>query len=243
MMIKVAVCDDEPTMLDYLCENISAEFKRQGIEICLNKYLSGELFLNAHKSDPFDVIFLDIVMQKMNGFDVAKEMRSTFQKTYIIFVTTESSLVYESFDFQPFYFIPKGSPKILAERLSHVVKRLAVHLSANKRIILKASYSDEYSVDPLNILSAESSTKYVLYRFADREPLKIRQKLDNAGAELNPYLFVRIHNRFIVNMKHIKKIDYPNLEVTMNDGRTLNISSSCKKELEKQYDIYLRNFE
>lgn len=55
MMIKVAVCDDEPTMLDYLCENISTEFKRQGMKICLNKYLSGKLFLNAHKSEPFDV--------------------------------------------------------------------------------------------------------------------------------------------------------------------------------------------
>lgn len=242
-MIKVAVCDDEPTMLDYLCENISAEFKRQGMKICLNKYLSGELFLNAHKSEPFDVVFLDIVMQNMNGFDVAKEMRGIFQKTYIIFVTTESSLVYESFDFQPFYFIPKGSPKILAERLSHVVKRLAVHLSANKKIILKAPYGDEYSVDPLTIISVESSTKYVSYCFTNRPPLKIRQKLDEAQAALNPYLFARIHNRYIVNMKHIKRIDYPNLEVTMNDERTFNISRSYKKELEKLYDIYLKNFE
>lgn len=243
MMIKVAVCDDEPTMLDYLCENISAEFKRQGMKICLNKYLSGELFLNAHKSEPFDVVFLDIVMQNMNGFDVAKEMRGIFQKTYIIFVTTESSLVYESFDFQPFYFIPKGSQKILAERLSHVVKRLAVHLSANKKIILKAPYGDEYSVDPLTIISVESSTKYVSYCFTNRPPLKIRQKLDEAQAALNPYLFARIHNRYIVNMKHIKRIDYPNLEVTMNDERTLNISRSYKKNLEKLYDIYLKNFE
>ncbi len=47
--------------------------------------------------------------------------------------------------------------------------------------------------------------------FAD---LGIRQKLDEAQTVLNSYLFVRIHNRFIVNMKHIKRIDYPNLEVT-----------------------------
>ena len=152
-------------------------------------------------------------------------------------------MVYESFDFQPFYFIPKGSPKILAERLSHVVKRLAIHLSANKKIILKAPYGDEYSIDPLSIISAESSTKYVSYCFTNRPPLRIKQKLDEAQTVLNSYLFVRIHNRFIVNMKHIKRIDYPNLEVTLNDERTLNISRSYKKELEKLYDIYLRNFE
>ena len=152
--------------------------------------------------------------------------------------------MYESFDFQPFYFIPKGSGKILAERLAHVVKRLAVHLSANKTIILKAPYNEEYSVNPLSIISVESSTKYVLlYRFTDKPPLKIRRKLNEAQSELNSYLFARIHNRFIVNMKHIRRIYYPNLEVTMNDGRTFNISRAYKKELEKLYDIYLRNFE
>lgn len=242
-MLKIAVCDDDPIMLDFVSKNAGTLLLKNGIEHIIARFLSGTEFLKAHKADPFDVVFLDIIMPEAGGFDVAKEMRGLFQKTYIIFVTTESSLVYESFDFQPFYFTPKGSPKILAERLSHVVKRLAVHLSANKKIILKAPYGDEYSVDPLKIISAESSTKYVLYRFADREPLKIRQKLDDAGAELNPYLFVRIHNRFIVNMKHIKRIDYPNLEVAMSDGRTLNISRSYKKELEKLYDIYLRNFE
>ena len=207
------------------------------------RFLSGTEFLKAHKADPFDVVFLDIIMPEAGGFDIAKEMRGLFQKTYIIFVTTESSLVYESFDFQPFYFIPKGSPKILAERLSHVVKRPAIHLSANKKIILKAPYGDEYSIDPLSIISAESSTKYVSYCFTNRPPLRIKQKLDEAQTVLNSYLFVRIHNRFIVNMKHIKRIDYPNLEVTLNDERTLNISRSYKKELEKLYDIYLRNFE
>ncbi len=242
-MLKIAVCDDDRIMLDFVSKNADILLSQNRIEHTLTRFLSGLELLKAHKADPFDVVFLDIIMPETGGFDIAKEMRGLFQKTYIIFVTTESSLVYESFDFQPFYFIPKGSPKILAERLSHVVKRLAIHLSANKRIILKAPYGDEYSIDPMSIISAESSTKYVTYSFTDKPPLKIRQKLDEAQTALGSYLFVRIHNRFIVNMKFIKRIDYPNLEVTMNDGRTLNISRSYKKELERLYDIYLRNFE
>ena len=242
-MLKIAVCDDDRVMLDFVSKNVDNLLVQNGIKHTIARFISGADFLKTHKADPFDVVFLDIIMPGEGGFDIAKEMRGLFQKTYIIFVTTESSLVYESFDFQPFYFVPKGSPEILAERLLRVVKRLAVHLSANKKIILKASYGDEYSVDPLSIISAESSTKYVSYCFTNRPPLKIRQKLDDAQAELNSYLFARIHNRFIVNMQHIKRIDYPNLEVTMDDDRILNISRSYKKELERMYDIYLRNFE
>ncbi len=242
-MIRAAICDDEPTTLNYLHNQISKEFALQGMEISLDKFSSGKVFLDAYKTDPFDVVFLDIAMPGMSGFDVAKEMRGLFRKTYIIFITTESSLVYESFDFQPFYFIPKSSPEILSERLAHVVKRLGIHISANKAIILKAAYGDEYKIDPMNIISVESSTKYVTYCFADRQPLKIRQKLDEAQSALNPYLFARIHNRYIVNMRLIKKIDYPNLEVTMTDERVFNISRAYKKELEWLYDRYLRNFE
>ena len=242
-MIRTAICEDEPTMLNYLHEHILNEFRKQGMDACINKFISGKEFLDAHIAQPFDVVFLDIVMPEINGFDIAKEIRDLFQKTYIIFVTTESSLVYESFDFQPFYFIPKGSPEIFTERLEHVVKRLGVHMSANKKIILKAPYGEEYSVNPMNIISLESSTKYVSYLFTDRPPLKIRQKLGEAQSALNPYLFARIHNRYIVNMRLIKRIDYPNLEVTMNDERVLNISRAYKNELERLYDIYLRNFE
>lgn len=242
-MLRIAICDDDKTMLEFISQKTEALFTESGIGHTMRRFLSGAEFLKAHKDDPFDVVFLDIAMPGMNGFDVAKEMRGLFRKTYIIFVTTESSLVYESFDFQPFYFIPKGSPEILSERLTHVVKRLGIHISANQPIILKAAYGDEYKIDPMNIISVESSTKYVTYCFADRQPLKIRQKLDEAQSALNPYLFARIHNRYIVNMRLIKKIDYPNLEVTMTDERVFNISRAYKKELEKLYDRYLRNFE
>ncbi len=242
-MIRIAICDDDKTMLEFISKNTDVLFTESGIEHTMRNFLSGAEFLKEHKDDPFDVVFLDIAMPEMNGFDVAKEMRGLFRKTYIIFVTTESSLVYESFDFQPFYFIPKGSLEILSERLAHVVKRLGIHISANKMIILKAAYGDEYKIDPMNIISVESSTKYVTYCFTNRPPLKIRQKLDEAQSALNPYLFARIHNRYIVNMQLIKKIDYPNLEVTMTDERVFNISRAYKKELEKLYDRYLRNFE
>ena len=178
-MLKIAVCDDDRIMLDFVSKNVDNLLAQNGIKHTIARFLSGADFLKTHKVDPFDVVFLDIIMPGEGGFDIAKEMRGLFQKTYIIFVTTESSLVYESFDFQPFYFVPKGSPEILAERLLRVVKRLTVHLSA-KKIILKASYGDEYSVDPLSIISAESSTKYVSYCFTNRPPMKIRQKLDDA---------------------------------------------------------------
>ena len=138
-MIRAAICDDEPAMLDYLCEHIAEEFKRQGEDIQIAKFTSGNDFLNAQKAEPFDVVFLDIRMPDMDGFEVATELRKLTEKTYIIFITTENALVYDSFCFQPFDFIPKtlmtepntdDLSEFLVERIRNVTSRLLNHILA-----------------------------------------------------------------------------------------------------------------
>jgi DNA-binding LytR/AlgR family response regulator len=82
----------------------------------------------------------------------------------------------------------------------------------------------------------------VEYYFTDRDMLRIRRKLDDATAELSSYIFSRIHNRITVNMSAIKRVDYPNLEITLNDDTVLNISRSFKAQFEKAYALYLKNY-
>ena len=111
-MVYTAICDDNDAMLNFLNTKICEIFTENGICFELQSFLSGQDFLQKHESNPFDVVFMDIVMPEIDGFEVAKQIRRISFNTYIIFITTESSLVYDSFDFQPFYFIPKGKPKV-----------------------------------------------------------------------------------------------------------------------------------
>ena len=95
--MQIAVCDDEKVYLDCLSRKIKACFKEFEIEISLDKYLNAVSFLEQHEQNPYDVVFLD----------VANRIRNLSEKTIIIFITTENHLVYESFDYRPFNFIPK----------------------------------------------------------------------------------------------------------------------------------------
>ncbi len=74
-MIRGAICDDEPTVLDYLYAQISTEFKRQDVNVHIDTFTMGKDFLNAYKAEPFDVFFLDIRMADIDGFDVSAELR------------------------------------------------------------------------------------------------------------------------------------------------------------------------
>ena len=106
--MRIAVCDDNTVLLPKLKEIIYDSFSVYTDEFEILIYSSGTLLLNAHKQEPFQIIFLDIDMPKISGFDVAKTLRDDFSNCFIIFITSHSELVYESMDFQPFHFIRKN---------------------------------------------------------------------------------------------------------------------------------------
>lgn len=72
-----------------MSKKIEVCFKEFQIEISLDKYLNAVSFLEQHEQNPYDVVFLDILMPEMNGLDVANRIRNLSEKTIIIFITTE----------------------------------------------------------------------------------------------------------------------------------------------------------
>lgn len=241
-VIKVAICDDNKQMLEFLEKEIDTLICDQEMEHSISTFSMGKAFLEQHKISHFDVVFLDIRMPEMDGFEVAAKMRDVFDKTYIIFVTNEDSLVYDSFDFQPFYFIPKSSPEMTRERLKHVVDKLTTHISAFKKIVIPMPYGLKRSIDPADILFIKSNGNNVEYRLKDGEKIKIRRKLDEIMEELSPLLFLRPHKSYAVNMGFIDTINFPRLQIFLEDGTVVDISRARRKEVEDLYSEYLSNF-
>lgn len=241
-MLTVAICDDNRQMLEFLEKEIDKLMCGKETEHGIYTFSSGKEFLEQHKISHFDVVFLDIKMPDMDGFEVAAKMREVFDKTYIIFVTGEDSLVYDSFDFQPFYFIPKSSSEITRERLRHVVDKLTGHISAFKKIVIPMPYGQKRSVDPADILFIRSSGNNVEYHLKGGEKIRIRRKLDEVMGELSPLLFLRPHKSYAVNMGFIDRINFPRLEMFLGDGTVVGISKARRKEAEELYSEYLSNF-
>lgn len=250
-MIRGAICDDEPAVLDYLYAHILNEFKRQGADIYIDKFTMGKDFLNAHKTEPFDVVFLDIRMPDIDGFDVATELRKLSEKVYIIFITTENTLVYDSFSFQPFDFIPKTPPSelsaddsssFLLRRISNVIARLLSLLSTAKTVCLPLPYNQKITVNISDIQMIQSVRNYAEYVIAEREPVRIRAKLDDIESGLDRRLFARPHKSYIINMDHIKDIDSSNMIVKLKSGVIIPISKAYKHDFEAAYINFLSDF-
>lgn len=241
-MVRVAVCDDNKVFLEMLVRMVKEKLEEYNVANRITDYMSGTVFLEHHKKEPFDIVFLDIIMPDMDGFEVAKEIRKISEKTYIIFVTTERSLVYDVFDFEAFDFVPKDSFELLEGKLNRVINRLSEHLSAYMKICLDISLGEKKVIEPCEIVWVQSKENYVDYVLITGEKLHIRGTIDSVLKILSPRLFVRIHNRNIVNMMHIIRIDYPNNEVIMRDSQRISISRKYKNELDMMYIKFNKDF-
>lgn len=241
-MVRVAVCDDNKVFLEMLVRMVKEKLEEYNVANRITDYMSGTVFLEHHKKEPFDIVFLDIIMPDMDGFEVAKEIRKISAKTYIIFVTTERSLVYDVFDFEAFDFVPKDSFELLEGKLNRVINRLSEHLSAYMKICLDISLGEKKVIAPCEIVWVQSKGNYVDYVLITGEKLHIRGTIDSVLKILSPRLFVRIHNRNIVNMMHIIRIDYPNNEVIMRDSQRISISRKYKNELDMMYIKFNKDF-
>lgn len=88
----------------------------------------------------------------------------------------------------------------------------------------------------------KSNLNNVEYYFLDGTNYTVRDKLSSVMSGLNTNIFVRTHNRYIVNMAHIDFVDYPNMELRLISGETIAISRGYKKEFDDLYLRFRRNF-
>ncbi|MES2396860.1 MAG: response regulator transcription factor [Bacteroidota bacterium] len=82
--LKILLAEDDLNLGVLLVDYLEAE----GFDVKLCK--DGELALKAFQINPFDLCLLDVMMPKMDGFSLAKEIRIKDEKTPIIFITAKS---------------------------------------------------------------------------------------------------------------------------------------------------------
>lgn len=240
--MRIAVCDDNDTALKVLSKSIKNAFAKFTDEFNMMNFSDGTLLLDEHKKEPFDVVFLDIDMPVISGFDIAKSLRDDFSICYIVFVTSHSELVYESMNFQPFNFIRKKCSVPIDKSVSDIVSKLMQHMKQNGKIILEDYNYRKHSVLIRNIIYIESDGHYVIfYALSDGFPIRIRGSITEHEEIYSKYDFVRVHKKYLVNLRYLSQLNYNSNEIILGImDKNLPLSKRMKKEVKEKYNVYLR---
>lgn len=235
-MLKIALCDDDENMLSVLAEKIGSIYKQDSTAFEICTFSSGEIFLNSHKEHPFDVVFLDIDMPKIGGFDIAEQV-NYIGETLIVFVTSHDELVYSSIKFRPFRFIRKT---YLETELNEVL--VAVYTEFQKRNaarkFLFQTKSGEAYVDLNCVEYIEIFGHWLLIHIKDNESLECYGSLSDMEHELNDFDFVRTHKSYLVNCKYIYSIEKN--QIVLDDKTVIPVSRYKVESVKQNFRNYLR---
>lgn len=231
----IALCDDSFSFTQQLEAEIQSHYSHLNIHINVHTFTDGIVLLDAISQHAFDIVFLDIDMPTINGFDLAKELSTHSPSPLIIFCTMHHDLVYDSFAYQPFWFLCKHN---YHQHLSPVLQK-----AYEKRPQATPTYTFKcggdlhtVQVDTIQYIDVHN---HKLNLYIDQETtLQTRETLSNIELSFTSYGFFRINHGCMVNLRSIKHII--SSDVILKDGTTLPISRSKLVPLKKSYLQWLR---
>lgn len=256
--IRTLIVDDEPLARRNLRVLLEKDPQIEIIEECRN----GREAVKAINTLSPDLIFLDIQMPEMDGFDVLAHVGPEHIQA-IIFVTAFDQYALKAFDVHALDYLLKPFDD---ERFSHALRRAKAQIEAHeinrlsKRLLaLLEERESELKGDQktyLTRLMIKDSGRVRLLKVDDVDYVEadgnyaklhvgrathlLREKMNDLEGRLDPARFVRIHRSIIVNLDRIKEM-HPHFNgdyiVVLEDGRQLRMSRTRREHLEARLKL------
>lgn len=244
-MTKGLIIDDEK----HCADNLEWQLKQYCPEVEIVAVCnSGEKGLHQIQRNQPQLIFLDVEMPTMNGFEMLEGLKEI--DFDIIFTTAFNQYAIRAIKFGALDYLIKpidkdelrdavnkhlqnrhrDSFKQLTALLSHI--RKSNDLSFQK-IALPTMHS--YELVPLNnIMVCESNNNYTNVRLNNGQNILISKTLKQIGDLLDMPPFFRVHNSFLVNLQYaIRYVKGEGGYLVLNDDMTIPVARSKKEELLK----------
>lgn len=223
------IVEDEPHAMLLLKDHLQKLPQMELLYSCYDANTALD-FLSKQK---VEVILLDINMPGMNGLEMASRLS---HKQKIIFTTAYAGYAIESFDYHVIDYLLKP---IVFDRFEKAIQKLQTFsLSENKNadedFLFIKSGKQLHRIAYASIFYFKARKEYIAIQTAN-EKILVYKRMKEMEAIL-PSHFVRIHNSYIVNTRHILKSD--GKQVTVN-GASLPLSNSYRYSFQEKISEYI----
>lgn len=231
--MKIAICDDELKHINSL-ENALIEISGGKIEC--DVYQDGEELLCAYEKNPqsYDAIFLDMEMEKLNGIETANIIRQNDEYVIIVFVTSHTEYMRESFKCLPFRFLVK--PVETAE-LTEVYNDISKKLSKTNKVLSVAEGKAIFRIFSKDIIYCESCNHFVYIHTKERV-YRVCKSLTDFYEQCDKEMIFRVHTSFLVNFHYVKAIRNNFMEIYYSQDK-IPISRTYKKSVLTEYTNFV----
>ena len=251
MAIRAVIVDDEPLAREKLQGFLEGEADIELVAQCSD----GKSAVETIDSEDPDLVFLDVQMPEMTGFEVLENLESI---PNVIFVTAFDEYALKAFDVHAVDYLLKPYDR---ERFREAVNRARKHLSRDQlgtvqeqlESLLKKVRADRTQFPERLVI--KTSGRVVFLKVVDidwidaagnyvkihsgGEGHMLRETMTGLEERLDPKKFLRIHRSTIVNVERIKELQqqfHGDYVVILEGGQRLTLSRSYRDKIQDLVD-------
>lgn len=226
----IAVCDDEQEYRKLIIQHLHFYFTEHCIEYECFEFENGRDLLSSEKS--FDIVFLDIEMNELDGIETAREINKTNKKTVIFIVTAFRKYLDDAMDLNVLRYIDKP---LKSQRLYNGLDK-AIELINNNEISFRARGKGIIKIRKSDIICAEIIKRHVYVTTVECQYLA-RENMDYFRQNLTASYFAVPHNSFIINFNYI--IEFKRDSIKLCNNQVVSIAPRKRTEIGKKFMQYI----
>ncbi len=230
--MKIAIIDDEKYHSDILNTVLCNEIEKLQMEyFYIDTYSSGEEFLKDWTPGKYNLIFLDIYMNGINGIDVARKIREMDETVEIVFCTTSNDFAAQSYEVNAKYYLKKPVDEESIDRMLGTLNLKKIN--RNQYITLP----DGNIFKLYSLVCAMMVDSMCVFKFKDFPDITAKISLLQAEEILLRFDdFLKINRYSIVNLNMVEQ--FTKESIYMSDGTEILIPRRKYKDIVSAYSRF-----
>ncbi len=221
-MIRVAIVDDDIQIQKRLKQYIEEYEKDIAEKFNITVFSDASQIVENYRT-VYDIIFMDVQMEQMDGMTAAGKIREIDSDVIIIFVTNMADFAISGYKVDALSYVVKPVLYVdFVQQLNKAVKRIEF---GRRSYLLVKSKSEILRLDIAKISYLESVEHKVVIHLED-EDLIIYSTLGKLEKQLQGHCFARCNSGYLVSLRHVGGIDKDTVVVGKD---ILSISRGKKK--------------
>lgn len=224
--MKILICDDEEKFISILAEALKEIFSNMNMEISLFTFTDARQAISYTKEFmDIDIVFMDILMGDINGYDAAKAISHIDSRIKIIFLSSTTAYAVKGYDIKATRYLVKP---LKVHRLTKVIHQITEELKLEKHdYIIEKNDNGMYKILVDEIIYIETSDRNTMIHTKQGNILSYKSMKEHE-ARLNSKIFIRCHSSYIVNMNFIKT--YSGYEIYLLNNEKIWVSKNRRKD-------------
>lgn len=231
--LKIAICDDDKAYCEQITAMTCRILEQADIPYSISAFAGSLQLLDAiHSGACFHVLLLDVMMNELDGMELAALLRAQKNPASIVFISCNLEMALRGYEVSAVRFLAKP---VEQPRLEEALLHCCDYWQKRKEILLptdqghyRTSFSEIQYVEAF-----ERRTRFVL----THEVVDAKLKFSEAEALLPRRAFLQCHRAFLVNMDHIRRLRADAFE--LKSGIQVPISKHRYNDASRRFFDYL----